>query len=178
MLVFPSHGENLPFSPPETSDFADCGFPSIPQLLTFTKRNNDPPLLLPLASAHPAHAHPRSPSSHSVLCLPPVSLPQVEAQRKSLPMETCYPKMALCLLALPSFGLQFSFPRVALQLSVEFGLPLVASRESMQKNKRGLGVTACFKVSNTIKVLGEALALAVDGFIYMYLFNEGGKRHQ
>lgn len=86
--------------------------------------------------------------------------------------------MALCLLALPSFGLQFGFSRVALQLSVEFGLPLVASRESTQKKKRGLGVTACFKVSNTIKVLGEASALAVDGFIYMYLFNEGGKRHQ
>lgn len=95
-------------------------------------------------------------------------------------METCYPKTVLCLLAgaFPSFWLQFGFFRVALQLPVEFGLPSVASRESMRKNKGGLGVTACLKVSDAVKALGEASALAVDGFIYMYLFNEGGKRHQ
>lgn len=80
--------------------------------------------------------------------------------------------------AFPSVWLQFGFSRVVLQLSLEFGLPSVASRESTRKNKRGLGVTPCFKVSDIVKALGEASALAVDGFIYMYLFNEGGKRHQ
>lgn len=88
--------------------------------------------------------------------------------------------MALRLLAraCPSFWLQFGFSTVALQLSVEFGLPSAASRESRRENERGLGVTACFKVSNTVKAPGEASALAGDGFMYLYLFNEGGKRHQ
>lgn len=88
--------------------------------------------------------------------------------------------MALCLLAgaLPPFWFQFGFSRVALQLSVEFWLPSAASRESTRRNKWGLGVTACFKVSDAVTALGEASALAVDRFIYMYLFNEGGKRHQ
>ena len=88
--------------------------------------------------------------------------------------------MALRLLAgaFPSFWLQFGFSRVVLQLLAEFGLPSVASRESTRKNKWALAATACFKVSDTIKALGEASALAVDGFIYMYLCNEGGKTHQ
>ena len=112
--------------------------------------------------------------------LPPTRLIQVEAWWKSLPAETYYPKMALCLLAgaFPSFQLQFGFARAALQLLIEFDLPSVASRENTQKNKQGLGVIACFKVSDTVKALGEASALAVDGFIYMYIFNEGGKKHQ
>lgn len=169
MLVFPSHGENLPFSPPETSDVADCGFPPIPQLLTFTKRRNDPPVLLPIASAHPAHT---LPPTHPIP--PGQGLVEKSPRRDLLPQNGSPPPCW----SISFFLLQFGFSRVVLQLSVEFGLPSAASRESTQRNKWGLGVIACFKVSYAVKALDEASALAVDRFIYMYRFNEGGKRHQ
>lgn len=95
------------------------------------------------SSAHQVHTHPCSPSSRSLLCFPPFPLPQVKAWWKSLPAETCYPKMALSLLAraFPTLWLRFGFSRVSVQLLVEFRLPSVPSRESMWKNKEWLGLT-------------------------------------
>lgn len=40
------------------------------------------------------------------------------------------------------------------------------------------GLPACLKVTDAVKALGEVSALAADRFIYVCLFNEGGKSHQ
>lgn len=84
--------------------------------------------------------------------------------------------------SLPEHFLLFGCSPVSLGLQCSCRLNLVSLRYRPEKVrgkiKSGLGLPTCFKVSNAAKALGEASASSVDGFICMYLFNEGGKRHQ
>jgi len=130
---------------------------------------------LPTQRTHTHAPLPPAPSSASH----PSRSPRSKPHRRVSLLRPATPKMALRFLAgvFSSPWLQFGFSRVALQLSIEFGLPLAASRESAWKNTWGLGVITCFKVSGTVTALGEAPALAVDGFIYTYVpFKRGREK--
>lgn len=84
--------------------------------------------------------------------------------------------------SLPEHFLLFGCSLVSLGFQCSCWLNFVSLRyrpeKACGKIKSGWGLPTCIKVSSDTEALGEASASSVDGFICMYIFNEGGKRHQ
>lgn len=135
-----------------------------------------PPLPLPTKCTHIHAPLPLTPSSASH---PSHSLRLKPGGKASL-QRPVTPKWLSD--SLPEHFQLFGCSLVSLGLQCSCWLNLTSLRycpeKACGKIKSVWGLPTCFKVSNFTKALGEASALSVDGFICMYLFNEGGKRHQ
>lgn len=135
-----------------------------------------PPLPLPTKCTHTHAPLPLAPSSASH---PSHSLRSKPGGQDSL-QRPVTPKWLSA--SSPEHFLLFGCSLVSLGLQCSCWLNLVSLRyrpeKACGKIKSGWGLPTCFKVSNSTKALGEASVSSVDGFICMYLSNEGGKRHQ